>query len=57
MAKFILKARILNSQFASVFSTEKGDITLIQTQYANISINNIDINSGNNSTIKSVKSQ
>ena len=38
------KARILNTQFASVFSTDKGDIPLIQTQYANSSISNIDIN-------------
>ena len=38
------KARILNTQFANVFSTDKGDIPLIQTQYANSSISNIDIN-------------
>ena len=38
------KTRILNSQFVSVFSTDKGDIPLIQTQYANSSISNIDIN-------------
>ena len=37
------KARILNSHFASVFSTDKGEIPLIQTQYANSSISNIDI--------------
>ena len=38
------KARILNSQFSRVFSTEKGNIPLIQTRYANSSISNIDIN-------------
>ena len=38
------KARILNSQFLRVFSTGKGDMPLIQTQYANSSISNIDIN-------------
>ena len=37
------KARILNSHFASVFSTDKGEIPLIQKQYANSSISNIDI--------------
>ena len=51
------KARILNSQFARVFSTNKEDIPLIQTQYANSSISNIDINRGNNQTIESIKSQ
>ena len=38
------KARISNSKFPSVFSTENGDIPLIETQYANSSISNIDIN-------------
>ena len=38
------KTRILNSQFVSVFSTDKGDIPLIQTQYANSSISNVGIN-------------
>ena len=38
------KDRIVNSQFASVFSTDNGEIPLIQTQYANSSISNIDIN-------------
>ena len=37
------KVRILNSQFASVFSTDKGEIPLIQAQYANSSISNLDI--------------
>ena len=38
------KARILNSQFVRVFSTGKGDILLIQRQYANSSISNVGIN-------------
>ena len=38
------KARISNSQFPSVFSTDNRDIPLIETQYANSSISNIDIN-------------
>ena len=38
------KARILNLQFANVFSVDRGDIPSIKTQYAEKSINNIDIN-------------
>ena len=37
-------AQIKLGQFTSIFSIDKGDIPLIQTQYANSLISNIDIN-------------